>query len=144
MIQVKQIKDMNGVLVNAGDILHQVKNYYGMIDFHYHVCFDDGYYGIEIRDLGANNVGMCEPEHECVNLGHITKCYKTLPINKCKQGIWGSDEWMYYFKIWPYKKEDEDRYDSYGIKDLPPEELTRIHDLNNFPKGWELPEEDKL
>ena len=135
------IRDMNGKEVKPGDLLQQVKGWYGMTSFHYHVCYDDGAnYSPEIRDLGANNVGMCNPETECVNLGHITQCYKSLPLNEYGERIWNADDWEYYFNIRAYKSPDQDPY---NVACMTPKQIMISRKRNNFPEGWELPEEDK-
>ena len=130
---------MNGKEMKPGDLLEQVKNKMWP-QRSFHICYCEDRYGVQIRDLIANNSHMCDPQHDCVNLGHITQCYKSPGVKE----EWGTDEWMYYFLIWPYKKDNENTCDSYGIQDRDSKELAKIHKLNNFPEGWELPEEDRF
>lgn len=114
--------DKNGKRINPGDILDT-----GEVNdpWRYHACFTHNGKNIEVRDLNANNVCMCDLE--CVtNIGHITEVYKQLGKG------WENDDWEYYYYVLP----PGSTYDSYNLKERPGSEIRQMWDWNNFPAGW--------
>lgn len=107
----------------------------------YFVCYDDGReWGPQIRDLNANNVGMCDtgPNGNVKVLGHIIEVYNKMEPDEFGHGWWGKDDWEYYFSV-PAPPND---FDSYFLREMTPEMLRETWDRNNFPKDW-TPEQIK-
>lgn len=122
--------------VKPGDIVYDPWTSGEDNSCNWHICYDNGRgYSPEIRDLGHNNCGMADLDGSHKNYGHISKCYKSLPIK------FGANDWEYYFQIPAHR--DLENNDWYNLQDQTPEELNESLKRNNFPEGWTLPEEDK-
>lgn len=129
--------------IKPGDIVYSEGSFGGKNnEFNWHICYDDGEeYSPDTRDLGANNCGMFDPDHDSFeNYGHISQCYKSLPLGQNGNKIFGADDWEYYFGCRAWK---DPEFDPYSLRYQTPEELAERLKLNNFPEGWQLPEEDK-
>lgn len=82
-------EDCKGNLIDIGDILESTEDRPNN-PWRYFVCFQDGNL-IEVRDLNANNIGMCDLGlgGNVVNIGHYTK----------NPGILNKDDLEYYFDV---------------------------------------------
>lgn len=130
--RAEQQVDCFGEEVRPGDILEQKELNPGNAPWQYFVCYDDGMGNIQVRDLNANNVCMCDlgRQGDVKRLGHITEVYKKLEA----AGEWNDDDWAYYFDIKDPRAVRS--YCHYGLDLQEPKELVASLARNNFPEGW--------
>ncbi len=80
--------DCYGVPINPGDVLEQKELNESNAPWRYFICFKATGGNIEVRDLNANNVGMCNIglDGDVKNIGHWTRHPEI-----------EEDEWYHYF-----------------------------------------------